>query len=230
MTNSITVYKQDNYEVNFDVLNVRRDWMDSSWEHHAYRCFPVTLANFLGWTFWFNEDISFILHSQSTQVEILSGQKYANTDRANQSISLNSGLIFDSEENVTILTMPVPNQFIDGIQAFTALLSTSVLKGPMPIVYRITRPDTIITIPAGTPIGSILPISLKDLESTYIGLSPNPLPKEYDEELLRSKEAFLEVAAQGKWTDRYRKAIDYKGNQVGKHELTKINLKIHNNK
>jgi hypothetical protein len=226
MTNKIKVYKRDNYDVNFDVLGVKRDWMDASWDHHAYRCFPVTLANFLGWTFSFNEDITFIWHSHNTQVEILSGHQYANTNRANQSISLNSGLTFESEENVSLLTMPVPNQFIDGIQAFTAILSTSVYKGPLPIVYKVTRPDTIITIPAGTPIGSIMPISLTELELTELELSDKDLPQSYYDELMESGKAFEAVAAQGKWTDRYRDALNHKGEVIGKHEKKRIKLNI----
>lgn len=226
MTNKITVYKRDNYDVNFDVLGIKRDWMDASWDHHAYRCLPVTLANFLGWTFSFPKDISFIWNSQTTQVEIVSGKEYADTRRANQSISFNSGLVFESDENITLMTMPVPNQFIDGIQAFTALLSTSVFRGPLPIVYKVTRPDTLITIPAGTPIGSIMPISLTALESTELVLSDKDLPQSYYDELSNSSMAFDAVAAQGKWNDKYRDALNYKGEIIGEHERKKIKLNI----
>lgn len=36
-------------------LSIKRDWMDNTWESHAYKCFPVGLTNQLGWEYLFQK-------------------------------------------------------------------------------------------------------------------------------------------------------------------------------
>jgi hypothetical protein len=31
-------------------MSIKRDWMDNTSEGHAYRCFPVTQSNVVGWS------------------------------------------------------------------------------------------------------------------------------------------------------------------------------------
>ena len=50
------------YGCNFDIqpMSIKRDWMDLTSEKHAYRCFPVTQANVVGWNLSCKEDIVFL--------------------------------------------------------------------------------------------------------------------------------------------------------------------------
>jgi hypothetical protein len=225
----IKAYKSQKDSANISQLSVKRDWMDETWESHAYKCFPVSLTNQLGWGISFPEDITFIWDgvsdSSSDHVKILSGSKYAHAGRGNATVSFNTGIIFKTDENISMLTMPVPNYLRDGIQPFTTLMSTSFFTGELPCALRITRPNVEITIKANTPIFSILPINLENIQDSEIvfedsSLTPKPNfdSKAYGEEVYK-------INMSGKWTNFYRDAVDHLGNILGKHQVKAIRLK-----
>ena len=210
-------------------LTITRDWMDNTWEAHAYHCFPVSLANGLGWGISFPEDISFIWDgvSDSTpdHVKILKGEKYAYSGRANGTISFKTGLMFKTDSNVSLLSMPAPNYFVPGAQAFTTIISSSFFVGDLPCAWMVTQPNVEITIKAGTPVVAIIPIDLEDLQNSEIeiqDLSTFPAPEfseqDYGQELYK-------IQQEGKWADFYRNAKDHLGNIIGKHQVKTIRLK-----
>jgi hypothetical protein len=229
------MYKIDVYQLRegygkLDPLSIKRDWMDETYDAHAYKCFPVTLTNGLGWGISFPEDITFIWDGISDtspdHVKILSGEKYVYSGRANATISFNTGLMFRTDENTSILQMPVPNQIIDGVQPFTTLISTSFFKGELPCAWRVTRPNVEITIKAGTPIISVLPISLGNLNNSEMIMKPgSDLPVNYFNDSDYSNIVY-ELNRQGKWSNFYRDAVDPEGNSIGSHEVKSIRFKV----
>lgn len=226
----IYVYDIRNGYGKLEPLSIKREWMDETYDAHAYKCFPVTLTNGLGWGISFPEDITFIWDGISDtspdHVKILSGEKYAYSGRANATVSFNTGLMFRTDKDTSILQMPVPNQIIDGVQPFTTLISTSFFKGELPCAWRITRPNVEITIKAGTPVISVLPISLGSLNnSEMIMKSITDLPVNYFNDSDYSNIVY-ELNRQGKWSNFYRDAVDPKGNSIGSHEVKSIRLKV----
>jgi hypothetical protein len=230
----IRAYRKQKDSADISQLSVKRDWMDETWESHAYKCFPVSLTNQLGWGISFPEDISFIWDgisdSSSDHIKILSGLKYAHAGRGNATVSFNTGITFKTDENISLLTMPVPNYLRDGIQPFTTLMSTSFFNGELPCALRVTRPNTEITIKANTPIFSIIPINLEQIQdSEIIFEDPSLLPelsfdsKAYGEEVYK-------INMSGRWTNFYRDAVDHLGNILGKHQIKAVRLKVHENK
>ena len=223
---NVRVYKHPDYETNFFTLKPNRDWMDDSVDKQAYKCLPLTLANCLGWSFSLPEDISFILHSSTDIVEILNGIKYSSTDRTNGTISFISGLTIQTDTPTSLLIMPVPNQFIDGVSPFTSIVNTSVLKATIPSAWKITRYDEIITIKAGTPIVAIIPLALKQLQYVSFQVIDEPLDSKYFEYVNDYRKSFTEMIAGGKYTNMYRDAIDHLGNPRGEHELKTLRLNL----
>lgn len=222
-----------------DQLPLQRDWMDGTFARHAYHCFPVSLSNRLGWGVSFPEDISFVWDgindSRPDHVTILKGQKYAYSGRGNRTISFYTDLTFVGEDNKnhSILTMPVPNQFIRGAQCMTTIISTSVLQGDLPIAWMITEPNIEITIPANTPIAAVLPISLDDIQNYELEIR-NDRPA-YETADWKKRNQERGEAAQvknkvGEWTHFYRDAVDHLGNSLGKHEAKKIVMKANKKK
>jgi hypothetical protein len=122
--------------------------------------------------------------------------------------------------------MPVPNQFIAGTQCFTTLISTSFYKAFLPVAWKITEANKVITIPAGTPIAAVLPLSIKSLEDDYV-LELNYIPKDqsYFEELRKYGDAAQEKNGVGDWSKMYRNAVNYDGSSMGSHESKAIKLK-----
>ena len=45
----LKAYRIGAHSFNIEPLSVKRDWMDATPEKHAYHCFPVTVANTIGW-------------------------------------------------------------------------------------------------------------------------------------------------------------------------------------
>lgn len=227
----ITVYGDVNGMATLEQLPLKRDWMDFTFDRHAYHCFPMSLANRLGWGISFKEDITFIWDgindSTKDHVKILKGGEYVHSYRGNRTISFNTGLELSSEENTTILTMPVPNQFIDGAQCITTLISTSVLPGDLQIAWIITRPNVEITIPAGTPVAAILPISLTGIQEheMVFANSYRRVTQEENEYMAERGRVSQELNSKGDWTHFYRDAKDHLGNKTGEHEAKKIILK-----
>jgi hypothetical protein len=56
---NITVEKMQGCIFNIEPMSIKRDWMDLTSENHAYRCFPVTQSNVIGWYLSCSEDIIF---------------------------------------------------------------------------------------------------------------------------------------------------------------------------
>jgi hypothetical protein len=215
---------------NINTLPATRTWMDETAEKHAYMCFPLSLTNRLGWGISFPEDISFIwdgiTDTTADHIQILKGHRYASTVRGNATVSLATGLIFQTDELTTTLTMPVPNLFVRGAQCYTTLISTSFFMPELPLAWRVTEPDIEITIPAGQPVAAILPISLTNLQEKYTLeiVDGHPEPS-YWEEVRKYGDAAQIKNGVGDWSKMYRDAVDYKGEKVGSHELKALKLK-----
>ena len=226
----IEVAKTIPEHANIDQLPMNRDWMEITGERHAYHCFPVSLANRFGWSVSFPEDITFIwdggMDLNAERVKIISGHKYTNINRANHTISFETGLKFITEENVSLLTMPVPNQFIRGAQCFTTIVSTSVLPGSLPIAWMITEPNIEITIPANTPVAAIVPISLTEVQSYELVISNKNLKPDFNNFMKNRGEAAEAKNSKGDWSHFYRDAVDHTGSAFGKHESKKIVMKV----
>jgi hypothetical protein len=230
------VYKDIENAADIFPLSGRREWMDDTAEKHAYRCFPVTLTNQLGWGISFPEDITFmwdgIISTYPDNVKILQGQKYCSSGRGNASIQFHTGLTFKTDKDYSLLSMPVPNKFIDGITPYTTLMSSSFFEGELPVVWRITKPFTPITIKAGEPIISVFPISLTNLQNTTLTVKSIKdvarIPKLIEPTEDGARMAAKKTAENGGWTDYYRDGVDYMGNDLGNHEVKAIKLKLHN--
>lgn len=226
----ILVQRVFSKSANVAQLGVARDWMDNSWNKHAYMCFPMTIANSLGWGISFDVDIKVIWNgvedTSPEHVTILAGESVASADRAHSTVSLSTGLVINTSENVTMLTMPVPNQYIPGIQTMTTLMSTSFYRGHFPLALKITEPNREILIPAGTPVAAILPISVKKLQTDFtLKITEGNFSEDYWNEMAKYGEAAQAKNSVGDWSRMYRDAVNYDGSSMGKHESKNIKLK-----
>jgi hypothetical protein len=227
----ITVYKDTQARSKIEQTKVKRDWMDDTLDAHAYKCFPVSLANTVGWSISFLDDIEFIWDGISDttagHVKVLSDiGSVCTTVRGNATVSFYSGFFFDTPENVSMLQIVPPNFFVDGATPFTTVISTSVLKEAIPIAWRITRPNTIIKIPAGMPVATFIPISLKEYQDVELEIKDKVFENMDWQEKEKRQKAWDEITKKGGFTNFYRDAVDYLGNSLGSHEIKSLKLKI----
>lgn len=230
----LIVYKLPDSAANINQLPMQRDWMDETFDRHAYNCFPVSLANRLGWGISFNEDVSFVwdgvTSSEDKHIKILEGGDFVSTRRANRTVSFDTGLYFSPHTNISLLTMPPPNMFLDGIQCISTIVSSSALIGPLPIALMVTKANSIIKIPAGTIVASVLPISLSEMNQTTLNIinkAPGFMSDPSWNRMVAARGiASQELNSKGEWTHFYRDAVDHEGNPYGEHEVKRIIMRV----
>ena len=216
-------------------MSVKRDWMDATPEKHAYRCFPVTQANMIGWSLSCTEDIEFIWNgitdTSSENIDILNGKDFLYTGRGQATVSFMSGLIFKTEQDVSLLIVNPVNYFSPDFETMSSLITTSWYDKDLPIAIKAKVANKKIIIKAGQPIATIIPISLTSLDNTTIEMYDYT-----DQNNIRQinnqsyGEAAQEINKLGKWTDWYRDAVNEKGESLGKHETKALRLSINDNR
>lgn len=228
---TINIYKRPGTKAHIEQTKVQRDWMDLTAARHAYKCFPVTLANSVGLSISFTEDIEFvwdgILDSTPDHVKIIRAPEHVcTTGRANATVSFNCDFTFRTDESMSMISIVPPNFFIDGAVPFTSVISTSFHDETFPIAWRITRPNHNIVIPAGTPVATLIPLSLKGLSEIEFNMYDKPYDPDEGKRNDEKIAVWAEKTKDGGFTNFYRDAVDYNGNKLGQHEVKGLHLKI----
>jgi len=226
---SISVEKMNGSTFLVTPMSIKRDWMDKTSEGHAYRCFPVTQANVVGWSLSCNKDIEFIWDGINDQtqdhIEIIKAPEGSYAGRGQSSISFNTGLIFRTSEDLSLFTINPVNYFSNDFETMSNLISTSFYDNPLPFAIKAKKAGEKITVKANTPLATIIPISLSALNNSSIEIFDY-----VDEDRKRVKanisygNAAQEINSSGAWTDWYRDAINEKGESVGSHEVKVLRL------
>ena len=214
-------------------MSIKRDWMDETSEGHAYRCFPVTQANVIGWSLSCTEDIVFVwdgINDQSQDRVKIIGPEGSYSGRGQSSISLNTGLVFRTETDASMLLINPVNYFTNDFETMSSLISTSFYDNPLPLALKAKTANKEVVIKAGTPVATLIPISLSNLNNTVINMVDYE-----DNERKREKsnisygDAAQVINSSGKWTDWYRNAINEKEETLGSHEVKTLKLGVKDN-
>jgi hypothetical protein len=215
-------------------MSIKRDWMDATSEGHAYRCFPVTQSNVVGWSISCIEDIEFIwdgINDQTPEhLEIIKAPEGSYGGRGQSSISLHTGLVFRTDKNVSLFTINPVNYFSNDFETMSNVVSTSFYDNPLPLAIKAKKANEKVTIKAGTPIATIIPISLTELNNTTINIVEY---KDEDRKRIDANisygEASQVINSSGKWTDWYRDAVNEKAETLGEHEVKVLKLSVQDN-
>ena len=215
-------------------MSIKRDWMDDTSEGHAYRCFPVTQSNVVGWSLSCTKDIEFIWDGINDQtqdhIEILSAPEGSYAGRGQSSISFHTGLIFRTEENISMFTINPVNYFNDDFETMSSLISTSFYDNPLPLAIKAKSSNKKITISSGTPLATIIPISLSDLNNSNITMYDySDIDRKREKSNISYGEAAQVINSSGQWTDWYRNAVNEKGETLGSHEVKTLKLSVTDN-
>lgn len=230
---NISVEKMHGGIFKIEPMSIKRDWMDVTSEKHAYRCFPVTQANVVGWNLSCTEDIVFTwdgVNDQTDQHIKITSPEGSYSGRGQSTVSLNTSLVFRTDPDVSILTINPVNYFNEDFETMSNLISTSFYDNPLPLAIKAKKANIETVIKAGTPIATIIPISLTNLNNTCIEINNYK-----DEGGLRMKalsdygQAAQVVNSSGNWTDWYRDAVNEKNESIGFHEVKTLRLSVKDN-
>ena len=226
---NISVEKIADSPIEIAPMSIKRDWMDATMDKHAYHCFPVTQANMIGWNIYSTKDIRFIWNgindTNPDNVTIIEGSEYAYTGRGQSTVSISTGLWFKTDQNVSIFTINPVNYFSPDFETMSSLMTTSFYPNPIPLAIKAKRSNEEILVKAGTPLATIVPISLTDLDGTSIKIVDYV---DINNERAKANQSYGEAAQEfnkyGKWTDWYRNAVNEKQESVGAHEVKALRL------
>lgn len=229
----LKAYKRHDNALIIKPLPAQRDWMDVTPDKHAYHCYPVTTANTVGWTLSAPYDVSFIWDgindTSGDHIEVVKGKENTYTGRGQSSVSFTSGLILKSEKDISVLTITPQNYFYQDFEVISSLISTSFLDTEFPLAIKARTANKLITIKAGQPIATIIPMSLTRLKDESIEIFDFIESEEYNNKVNSYGEAAQVVNKSGKWTDWYRDAVNEKGEKIGEHEVKTLRLNVLNN-
>ena len=228
---NISVEKMSRVLFDISPMSIKRDWMDVTSEGHAYRCFPVTQSNVIGWSIFCTEDIEFIWDGVNDQtsdhIEIIKAPEGSYSGRGQSSISFHTGLVFKTEKDISLLTINPVNYFSNDFETMSNVVSTSFYDNPFPLAIKAKKANEKITIKAGTPIATIIPISLTQLNNTEINIVDY---KDEDSKRAESNmsygKASQEVNSSGNWTGWYRDAVNENQESLGSHEVKTLKLSV----
>lgn len=227
---NITVEEMPGCIFKISPMSIKRDWMDDTSENHAYRCFPVTQANVIGYSLSCTQDIEFewdgINDQSPDHVQIFSPER-SYSGRGQSSVSLDTGLIFRTDADVSMLAINPVNYFSDEFETISSLISTSFYDNPFPLAIKAKAANKKVTIRAGIPVATIIPISLTNLNNTVIKIVDY---KDEDRKRVEANisygQASQEINSSGQWTDWYRNAVNEKQEFLGSHEVKALKLSV----
>jgi len=231
---NISVEKMRSSFFDISPMPIKRDWMDATSEKHAYRCFPVTQSNVIGWNIFCTTDVEFIWNGINDQtsdhIEILQSPPGSYGGRGQSSISFQTGLVFRTDQNISMLTINPVNYFNNEFETMSSLISTSFHDNPLPLAIKAKLANKNILIKAGSPLATIIPISLSELNNTCIEIINY---KDTDNKRNKANQSYGEAAQKinsaGEWTDWYRDAVNEKGESLGSHEVKVLKLSVKDN-
>lgn len=204
-------------------LAIKREWMHPA----TYNCHPIGLANSLGYGVYFDHDISFIWSGSRVEGAVgITGSQSVWVGRGEGTVSFVTNLIFKTDQNTSILTMPVPNESIEGANVLSTILSTSLFTGTLSIVWKLDEANKEYFVPAGTNIACLLPISLSEIQDSTVNMKGIRWPFESVQDSPEYMEYLKELNGQGIRPRMYKKAIDHTGKSIGKHEVDNIILNV----
>jgi len=229
----IKCYKKTQITLDIAPMSIKRDWMDETPQGHAYRCHPVTSANVIGWNISCPIDVSFIWNgindTSANNVTILEGEQFTQTGRGQSTVSFNTRFMLRTDSHMSVLTINPQNYFNPDIEVVSSLISTSFLDTDFPLAIKCKTANKKIVIKAGTPIATIIPISLTSLQNESVEMFNFEPTQEYFEKLRSYGEAAQKINQSGEWTDWYRNAVNEKGETIGSHEVKNLKLSVIDN-
>jgi len=211
---------QTSPEINQSRFN--REWMDNTYNKHAYQCLPMTVANVYGWEIVMEEDLIVQWDGGNTPPVILSGE-ITSSGRVQAissiigMISINMGWVINTEDGYNTWVTGSPNYFVDGATPLTATLPSYWWPDESQMNWKITKIGEPVTFAAGTPFCFFNIYDNSILENTEI-VTSNLWD---DKELMESRVRYGELKTKNRyenpwtWTKGIRTGIDADGNKIG---------------
>jgi len=151
----VTLSRTHNNPVEIKQSRLKRDWMDNTYNKHAYQCTPVTTANVSGWEMILPEELVVIWDGGPSPARIISGGVHNGFQFAHSNIhgmiSIATGWAINTEEGYSLWTTGSPNYYVDGASPMTASIPSSWWPDEVQTNWVIHKVNEPVTFPKGSP-------------------------------------------------------------------------------
>jgi hypothetical protein len=201
---------------------MQRDWMDETYNKHAYQCLPMTIANVYGWEMQMEDDLVVQWDGGQNPARILSGE-YSSSGRLQAvssivgMISIQMSWVIRTEEGYSTWFTGPPNYFPDGASPLTATIPTWWWPDESQMNWKITKTGEPVTFAAGSPFcffnvydNSVMPGAEVTSSSLWDDMN-----------LIESRAKYGQMKSQNMtenpwtWTKGIKTGVDADGKQIG---------------
>jgi len=236
----VTLLKTTPFPLEIRQASVRREWMDNTYNKHAYRCLPVTEANVCGWEIVLPHDVVFEWDGGTSVPRVIKGGTIERTIHgqsftqrvAQQSIvgmaTFSLGWVFKTPPGIHTWITGSPNYVVDGAVPLSASLASDWWPDEVNMSWILTKERTPITFPAGSALAFFnfyRPSLLEEAEFEVENLWDYP-------DLTRARQAYSDAKTQKiqeqpwSWMNGIRTGLDHEGNRIGPRFDGHMTLKV----
>lgn len=134
---------------------LKRDWMDNTYNKHAYKCLPMSAANVNGWEMVLQQDVVVQWDGDNRPPRVLEGEFLNGRPVVIPSIigiiSFATGWAINTEEGYDTWITGSPNYFVDGAVPLSATIPSSWWPDEFNMNWKITKIGEPVIFKAGMP-------------------------------------------------------------------------------
>lgn len=200
---------------------IKREWMDNTYNKHAYQCLPMTYANVYGWELVLPHDVVAIWEGGNTYPKILEGEMYGGRRIAYGGIvgmvSFSVGWVFGTEPGYETWIGGSPNYMMDGAKPLSGIIPSSWWPDEFQMNWALDKINEPVKFEAGMPFMFFTMFDSSVLENVEFEVG-NLWD---DKEKVRSRQLYSEVKIKNQqdnpwtWTKGIRTGVDAEGNKIG---------------
>ena len=192
-------YLAKGHELDIRPASAKRDWMDATGGHFAYRCLPLSIANAHGWvictTSEFEVEWNGGREPGDVQVFPLGRDPRPAYGHFGYGIlTFGPRAMFRTDPDYNLWVSGPPNVFKDGIQPLSAVVETDWMPYTFTMNWKITRPAQRIRFEKGEPYCFVFPVKrglVEEVNPKLRDLHDDPL-SERQNEYARRMRSFLD--------------------------------------
>lgn len=200
---------------------IKREWMDSTYNKHAYQCLPMTYANVYGWELILPQDVVVQWDGGNTVPKILEGAEYKGRQIAYGGIigmvSFSTGWAFGTEDGYETSIGGSPNYMVDGASPLSAIIPSSWWPDEFQMNWMINKIGEPVVFEAGMPF-----MFFNIFDSTVTNDVEFKVENLWDKpELMNSRQKYGDMKMKNNqenpwtWTKGIRTGLDADGIRIG---------------
>jgi hypothetical protein len=200
---------------------IKRDWMDATYNKHAYQCLPMTYANVYGWELCLPHDVVVQWDGTANPAQIISGGEYGGMTIASGNISgmvsFRTNCAFQTDSGYDLWIGGSPNYFVDGAEALSAIIPSSWWPDPFEMNWKINKINEPVIFEAGSPFMFFHIFDNSLLQNTEVEFTD----LFEDGEFVSQRQKYGEMKMKNQqenpwtWTKGIKTGLDADGNRIG---------------